>query len=465
MDEHGDAGGLEDREVHRAVSDVVERTSRRESLDRGELLPPRKIDRAVARQHRREETQMGRYRVSDPLVRGGREDHFPSGPLFLPQKDHDVPIEIERRWVGDDPKSQHPLEAHFPMPKPEKRLQRHRRMSAEKPSKRDPERVSGDEGAVEIHEERHIRLAHASILPATNAIPRFCYPRSVSFRLLRPHQWAKNAFVLAPLLFAREAHVPSQLARALLGAVLFSLMASAIYCINDALDAPRDRLHPKKRLRPVASGAVTPASAWALGIALAVLSLAGAVALNAGFARVLAVYLALNLLYTVKLKDVVLLDVLIISISFVLRVLAGAAAISVPASHWLLLCTLLLALYLAFSKRRAELRLLAGESTNHRPALVGYTPELLDRFGSILLGATIVAYALYTVSPETVAKFGSDRLIYGLPFVIYGLFRYLLIIETGGDSGEPGKLLFRDMPLLICVVGWVAFNAAMIYWR
>ena len=282
-------------------------------------------------------------------------------------------------------------------------------------------------------------------------------------KLLRPHQWAKNAFVIAPLLFAREAHHPSQLARAFAAALLFSLAASAVYCINDVLDAPRDRMHPRKRLRPVASGAVSERVAILLGISLALLAVVGGALLSTPFMHILAIYLALNLLYTIRLKDVVLLDVLIISISFVLRVLAGAAAINVPASHWLLLCTLLLALYLAFSKRRAELRLLGDGSAGHRPSLVGYTPELLDRFGAILLGATIVAYALYTVSPETIAKFGSDRLIYGLPFVIYGLFRYLLIVEAGGDSGEPGALALKDVPLVVCVLLWIAFNAAMIY--
>ncbi|MEO7921136.1 MAG: decaprenyl-phosphate phosphoribosyltransferase [Thermoanaerobaculia bacterium] len=284
-------------------------------------------------------------------------------------------------------------------------------------------------------------------------------------KLLRPHQWAKNAFVVAPLLFAREAHDPAQLVRALAAVVFFSLAASAVYCVNDVLDAPRDRMHPTKRLRPVAAGLISPGIAKALGLVLAVLALAGGTVLSPAFARILGVYLALNLLYTMRLKHVVLLDVLIISISFVLRVLGGAAAINVPASHWLLLCTLLLALYLAFAKRRAELRMLGSGSADHRPALVGYTPELLDRFGSILLGATIVAYALYTVSPETIAKFGSDRLIYGLPFVIYGLFRYLLLVEAGGDAGEPGTLALRDAPLLICVVLWIAFNAAMIYAR
>ena len=161
----------------------------------------------------------------------------------------------------------------------------------------------------------------------------------------------------------------------------------------------------------------------------------------------------------------VILDALVIGVSFVLRVLAGASAIRVDASHWLLLCTLLLALFLAFSKRRAELALFADGSAKegHRPALLGYSKDLLDRFDAILVGATIVAYALYTVAPETVAKFGTDRLIWGLPFVIFGLFRYLLMVERGGDAGDPGRLALRDPGILAAVGLWLAFNAAVVY--
>lgn len=283
--------------------------------------------------------------------------------------------------------------------------------------------------------------------------------------LLRPGQWPKNVFVLAPLLFARAVTEPGQALRALAAFGLFCLAASAVYAANDVIDAPRDRLHPRKKARPVASGAVPPAAAVVLSVLLAAAAIGGGFLLEPQLAVVLGTYLALNLLYTLGLKNVVLLDALSIAISFVLRVLAGAAAIRVSASHWLLLCTLLLALYLAFAKRRAELRLLAGSAEEHRATLKGYTPDLLDRFDSILLGATVVAYALYTVAPETVAKFGSDRLVYGLPFVIYGLFRYLLLVERGGDAGDPGALALKDPPLVLCVVLWVVFNAAAIYVR
>jgi 4-hydroxybenzoate polyprenyltransferase len=283
--------------------------------------------------------------------------------------------------------------------------------------------------------------------------------------LLRPHQWAKNAFVLAPVLFARAAHEPAQLLRGLAAAGLFCLAASAVYAANDVLDAPRDRIHPKKRFRPVASGDVPVPVAIGISLVLAAGALGGAWVLGPAVLGILLAYVVLNLLYSVSLKSVVILDAICIAVSFVLRVLAGAAAINVRASHWLLLCTLLLALYLAFSKRRAELRLLTGNADEHRATLTSYTPELLDRFDSILLGATVVAYALYTVAPETTEKFGSDRLIYGLPFVIYGLFRFLFLVENGADSGEPGSLALRDGPLVLCVALWVVFNAVVIYAR
>ncbi len=284
-------------------------------------------------------------------------------------------------------------------------------------------------------------------------------------RLARPHQWTKNAFVLAPLLFARGASQPRLLAQALSAALLFCLASSAVYALNDVLDAPLDRTHPVKKRRPVASGDVAPATALVLAAALTGLALLGALRLSPSFAGILGLYLAVNLAYSLGAKKVILLDSMLIGISFVLRVLGGAAAIGVEASHWVLLCTLLLALFLAFSKRRAELRLLGDEPERHRPALRGYTPELFDRFDSILLAATVVAYALYTVSPETIAKVGSDRLIYGVPFVIYGLFRYLLLVESGGDSGEPGTLALKDRPLLLCVALWTGFNAWVLYGR
>lgn len=283
--------------------------------------------------------------------------------------------------------------------------------------------------------------------------------------LIRPHQWVKNGFVLAPAIFAGSAHHLSVLGRILLAAALFCLASSSIYCLNDLLDAEKDRRHPVKRLRPVASGRITAPVALSLSLVLAAVAFGGSFRLGSGVATVVGGYLILNTVYSLGLKNVVVLDVMVIGISFVLRVVAGAEAAGVVASHWILLCTLLLALFLAFSKRRAELLALPEDPGAHRPSLVGYSPELLDRFDSILLGATIVAYAIYTVSPDTIAKFGSDRLIYGLPFVIFGLFRYLVLVESGKDAGDPGRLALRDPGILSAIVLWAAYNAAVIYSR
>ena len=286
---------------------------------------------------------------------------------------------------------------------------------------------------------------------------------TVLLRLARPHQWTKNAFVLAPLLFARVASQPRLLAAAVEATLLFCLASSAVYVLNDVVDAPADRAHPVKRKRPVASGEVSPTLALAFSALLATTAVAGSLRLSRDFALIVGLYFAVNLFYSLGARKVALLDAMLIGVSFVLRVLGGAAAIDVAASHWVLLCTFLLALFLAFSKRRAELRLLDSDPGLHRPSLRGYTPELLDRFDAILLAATVVCFALYTVAPETVAKVGSDRLIYGVPFVIYGLFRYLLLVESGGDSGEPGTLALRDGPLLLCVALWTAFSAWVLY--
>ncbi len=282
-------------------------------------------------------------------------------------------------------------------------------------------------------------------------------------RLVRPHQWTKNVFVLAPLFFARVIPQPSPLATALAASALFCLASAAVYALNDVVDAAADRTHPTKRRRPVASGEVPVPLALVVSALLAAGSVLGAIRVSRGFAAVLALYLVVNLVYSLGARRVVLLDAMLIGVSFVLRVLGGAVAIHVPASHWILLCTYLLALFLAFSKRRAELRVLDADPGRHRKALAGYTPELLDRFDAIIVSATVVCYALYTVAPDTVAKVGSDRLVFGVPLVILGLFRYLLLLDSGGDAGEPGELVLHDGPLLAIIAAWIVLNAAILY--
>ena len=280
---------------------------------------------------------------------------------------------------------------------------------------------------------------------------------------MRPHQWLKNLFVLAPLLFGRKLTDPEALAHGLLAYVCFCAMSSALYIFNDVLDAPADRTHPEKRLRPIARGALSVHSAITASGLLLAAGLWIAAALNPRFLALAATYLAVALAYTAGLKRVLVVDGIVIASGFVLRVVGGAAAVGVGPTHWLIACTFLLALYLAFAKRRQELLLLSESAARHRHVLGTYTVGYLEQVNNILLGATLVAYALYTVAPETVARFGTDRLIYGTLFVVYGLLRYMALIQDPANGGNPTRLLLRDRPLLLAVFGWALYNALVIY--
>jgi 4-hydroxybenzoate polyprenyltransferase len=283
-------------------------------------------------------------------------------------------------------------------------------------------------------------------------------------RLLRIPQWLKNGFIFAPLVFAGELRNPGGAVVALSAFVSFSLVASAVYILNDCLDREDDRHHPEKRSRPIASGLVSPVAALLLAGSLLVLGLGSAVVMtNAAVVGLESLYLLINAAYSLGLKRVVILDVFAVASGFVIRVLVGAVAVGVAASHWLLLCTLLLALFLGFSKRHGELTLLQQEGMNHRRVLDSYSPALIAQLNMVLCSATVVSYALYTVSPETIAKFGTDRLIYTVPFVLYGLFRYLFLVEIKGDGGNPSSLVLRDKSLAVCIALWLGACVAVIY--
>ena len=282
---------------------------------------------------------------------------------------------------------------------------------------------------------------------------------------LRPGQWARNALLLAPLVFAHRLGDRASVARALLAVVAFCLLASAVYLGNDLADRDRDRAHPVKRDRPVAAGLLSPGWAAGASLTLGAAGLLLAWGLGAAFFGWGAAYLALQALYSGLLKDVAVLDVFAVAAGFVLRVVAGAAAIDVPVSNWLYLCTLLLALFLALEKRRAELVLLGAEAGRHRGILAAYTVGLLDQLSGIAAAAAVLAYSLYTLAPDTVQKFGSDRLKYTVPFVLFGIFRYLWLSHRGGEGGEPERILFRDRPTQLSLLGWLAVVAWAVYAR
>lgn len=286
---------------------------------------------------------------------------------------------------------------------------------------------------------------------------------------LRPAQWTKNLIVFAGLIFGQRLLDPTALERSLAAFAIFCALSSAVYLINDIVDREADRQHPLKAGRPIASGTLPARTA---GIAAAVLLTAGLAAsfwLGRPFTLVAAGYLVLQGLYSGPLKHIVIIDVLAIAGGFVLRAAAGAAAIGIPMSHWLLVVTVLLALFLALSKRRHELVLLADGATSHRQILGEYSPYLLDQMISVVTASTLVAYAFYTISPETQEKFQTDLLGLTLPFPLYGIFRYLYLVHRKDLGGSPSELLLADRPLLVCVALWGLAVMAIIYapqvWR
>ena len=298
-------------------------------------------------------------------------------------------------------------------------------------------------------------------LPAPEALKKHRLP--AWFRVLRPRQWTKNLAVFAPLLFARRVFDGDAAARVLLAFVAFCLLSSGTYVFNDWIDREEDRRHPEKALRPIAAREIRARTVliiiiicWAAGLDL------GA-HLGWQFAALGGAYLVLQLVYTFVLKHHVILDVLTIAAGFVLRILAGAVAIDVPVSGWLFLCALLLALFLGLAKRRQEIVSLQDAATEHRPALGEYSLPLLDQMLSTVAGMCILAYGLYTVSPDTVAKVGSDGLKWTLPFVLYGILRYLYLVHRRDVTGSPERVLFSDIPTIVNLVLWAGTAFAVLY--
>jgi len=281
-------------------------------------------------------------------------------------------------------------------------------------------------------------------------------------RSLRPEQWLKNGFVLAPLVFSGLLDDPNAWGRSVLAVAAFCCASSAVYLVNDVLDREADRRHPTKCNRPIAAGEVSVGMVLVTASVLAAAAMVVAFALGSLFPAVLGSYILLVVLYSAVLKRVVFIDVLVLSAGFVLRVVGGAVAIDVPVSRWLLLCAYLLALYLALGKRRSELALLGDDAGTHREVLGHYTLGLVDQAISVVLGATVLAYTLYTVAPDTVAKVGSEGLMVTVPVVLYGLFRYLYLLHRHELGGSPTRVLVTDRPLLITVVVWLAVAATVI---
>ncbi|MBI3453350.1 MAG: UbiA prenyltransferase family protein [Rhodospirillales bacterium] len=288
---------------------------------------------------------------------------------------------------------------------------------------------------------------------------------SALIRLARPRHWVKNAFVAAPLFFTPEAINRQSVGQVALAIAVFCLLSSAVYAINDWRDCAADRLHPVKRTRPLPAGELSVAAA--LVFAFVLLVAAGALSLAAlppAFIALAFAYAAANILYSLWLKHVAILDVLLIATGFVLRIDAGAAAVGIHPTVWIIVCTGLLALFLGLAKRRDDL--VRAMSETHRPSLKGYNQRFIDASLAMVLGALLVSYIIYTTDAALIAKFGTDKLYLTTPFVIAGVLRYLQITLVEERSGSPTDIALGDRFMIVAVLGWIATFAILIYgWR
>jgi 4-hydroxybenzoate polyprenyltransferase len=283
-----------------------------------------------------------------------------------------------------------------------------------------------------------------------------------NIKCLRVRQWTKNSLLFAALIFSTHAQQAGFVVKTALAFLVFSLATGAVYIVNDLMDIDRDREHPLKKNRPIASGAVSVAMAWLQFFVIILLTVPSAFIIDREFGIVLLIYLVMQVCYSVYLKNVVILDVFIIGFGFILRVIAGAVVIDVEISNWILVCTMLLALFLALSKRRHEITLLDDKAYTHRIILREYTPYLLDQMISIVTSATLVAYMIFTLSQETIHKFGKNMVL-TVPFVLYGIFRYLYLVHRKNAGGRPEEILLTDLPLQLAVFGWVVVLVLVIY--
>jgi len=282
---------------------------------------------------------------------------------------------------------------------------------------------------------------------------------------MRPQQWLKNFFIFAPLIFSQNVTNPDLFKKSLLAFAVFCLLSGALYILNDLKDMAEDKLHPLKSQRPIAADKLKRSHAVIAFVVVSLISFLLCLLLNLNFFYIALFYYVLQVAYSFRLKHVVILDVFIVAAGFFIRVIAGGLAIEVYISPWLLICTALLALFLAMSKRRHEIILLEQDAENHRPILKEYSPYLLDQMIAVVTASIVVAYCLYTISEETVTKFGTTKLIFTVPFVLYGIFRYLYLIHQKSEGGTPEVLILKDKPLLLDIFFWIVSASVIIYFK
>ncbi|MEO0021156.1 MAG: decaprenyl-phosphate phosphoribosyltransferase [candidate division WOR-3 bacterium] len=280
---------------------------------------------------------------------------------------------------------------------------------------------------------------------------------------MRPKQWVKNLLVFAALIFSENLLVWDKVMRTAAAFIFFCLVSGAVYIINDVVDRENDRTHPKKRLRPIAAGELPILPALMAAVLAVAVGVGGGFYLNWRFGLVIAIYFLLQLAYSFVLKKIVVLDVMVVAAGFALRAISGTYVIAVQISPWLFVCTILLALFLALAKRRHELLFLEGGGISHRSVLGKYSETLLDQMIAVATSATVITYCLYTIAPETVHKFGTHNLILTMPFVLYGIYRYLYLVYRREEGGAPEKVLFTDLPLIIDVLLWMISVVLILY--
>lgn len=283
------------------------------------------------------------------------------------------------------------------------------------------------------------------------------------FFALRPKHWIKNLFIFLALIFGKKLLVFPANLKTVIAFCLFSLAASVVYLVNDIIDIEKDKIHPTKRLRPIASGKVSIRQATITAFILGILSIALAFMLDVYFGYIVVIYLVFNFIYSKILKEVAIIDVFCIGCFFLLRIISGGVVIGVELSHWIIIMTVLLALFLGFNKRRQELKLLERGATHHRPALTKYNLYFIDQMIAITASSIVIAYTLYTVDARTVREFGTKSLMFSIPFVYYGVFRYLYLIHKVKRDGDPTAILLSDRKMQINLMLWVIVCITIIY--
>lgn len=285
------------------------------------------------------------------------------------------------------------------------------------------------------------------------------------FYALRPQQWIKNFFVLLPLVFSKELNEISAVIRSITAFICFCGASSSVYLLNDIIDLEKDKLHPLKKIRPLASGRVLKRVILLIAFFLALSSLSISFHLRLAFGLVIFFYLTSNILYSYLFKQMVIVDVMSIGFFFILRVLAGAIVLNVEISHWLLICTGVLALFIGFNKRRHELTLLRKDASGHRDVLERYSPYFIDQITAVLTASTVIFYTLYTVDSVTIARFGTKSLLLTVPFVYYGIFRYLYLVHRRKKGGDPSRIVLSDNKMIINLILWLVVAVGVIYFQ